>query len=653
MPRTKPSPALVLGLLLIGVVLGPALPRLHSHFLGIAEVDHFGTQWFYWFTERGLLEGHSLLHTDLFYYPWGKDVLTHTGANVLDALLAIPLRLLLGPVLGYNLFLLLGLAFSGWAFSLLARHFVACRLTVAFVSLLFALSPFVLYEAAEGRPTQAILGLIPLFLLQAWRAGERGGWRAPLWGGALLALLGYQYWYYAVFGGMVCASLGGWRLLRPPEGSGGRAAILARYAALAAVAVALVAPVAGPMLLRTELSAGAVPGLLDVGAWSLRQVAPVTQEGHRIALLGWQPLLGKASYFMQAEDGGQRLVGHQQTLSLAMLLVLAAWWRRPGRLDRGGLISALLVAALIAVGPMLAVGATVVPSPLYLLLAKALGVMQRLWWPARAFAFVDVLVFLAATVVLARAARLGAARHGAVLAGVALVFVTGLIRAGLAPFPTWDAAIPAGYRCLAGGEPGAVIELPYGWTQAHLYYQSAHQRPILGGMLERNPVFIPTEAQAFMEDNRFVADLVRAAGSGRVEPSADFEADRAAVQALGYRWALLQRDAYFTVNDHQGDDEVRALPQAQQTRLRRVERSLEGLLGSPVYTDGRALIYDLDPSASGQLPCAGALQEQRWPLDPEHRAPPPVSATSSVKPLPVVYLGAARAEGGGGVWGPE
>jgi len=636
-PR-KPSPALVLGLLLVGAVLGPALPRLHSHFLGIAEVDHFGTQWFYWFTERGLLEGSSLLHTDLFYHPWGKDVLMHTGANVLDAILALPLRLLLGPVLGYNLFLILGLAFSGWAFSRLARHFVDCRTTVAFVSLLFALSPFVLYEAAEGRPTQAILGLIPLFLLQAWRTAERPGWKAPLLGGVLLAVLGYQYWYYAIFAGMACAAMGAWRLLRPPSDAGGRAAILGRLVAMAVVAVVLAAPVAAPMLLRTELATEPVPGLLDVGAWSLASVAPVTMEGHRIALLTWQPLLGKASYFMQAADGGQRLVGHQQALSISMLIALAAWLRRPGRLDRGGLLAPLLLAMLIAVGPMLAIGTVTVPSPLYLLLSRTFGFMQRLWWPARAFAIVDVLVFLAAAVVLARATKLGPLRHAAVLGGVALVFATGLARAGLAPFPTWDASIPAGYRCLAGGDPGAVIELPYGWTQAHLYYQIAHGRPILGGMLERNPVFIPQDARSFQDDNAFVADLLRAAGSGQVEASPDFEAGRTAAQDLGYRWVLLQRDAYFTVNDHHSDAEVRALMLAQQTRLRRVERSLEGLLGGPVYSDGRALIYDMDPSAGDGLPCATALADDSWPLDPEHRAPRPTSATSSVKPLPIVYL---------------
>ena len=64
---------------------------------------------------------------------------------------------------------------------------------------------------------------------------------------------------------------------------------------------------------------------------------------------------------------------------------------------------------------------------------------------------------------------------------------------------TWDAYVPAGFRCLAGGAEGAVIELPYSWTQAHLYYQIEHGRPIMGGMLENNETFTPDEIAAWAD----------------------------------------------------------------------------------------------------------------------------------------------------------
>ena len=76
--------ALVLGL----VVFGPALGTLSSAFFGRAYVDAWGTQWFYWMTARAAARLEGFGWTDLFFYPWGKDLYLHTGGNVLDGLLA-------------------------------------------------------------------------------------------------------------------------------------------------------------------------------------------------------------------------------------------------------------------------------------------------------------------------------------------------------------------------------------------------------------------------------------------------------------------------------------------------------------------------------------------------------------------------------------
>ena len=94
---------------------GPHLRRLADDLLGYEYVDHYGTQWFYWYTERQVRAGAPLGHTDLFFYPWGKDVYLHTGSNVLDAMAAVPFRAMFGPTLGYNVFVLAGLLASGLA----------------------------------------------------------------------------------------------------------------------------------------------------------------------------------------------------------------------------------------------------------------------------------------------------------------------------------------------------------------------------------------------------------------------------------------------------------------------------------------------------------------------------------------------------------
>src|SRR5690606_24804090 len=150
---------------------GPALPVLGRRFLGLEFVDGFGTQWFYWFVEHQVRRLEGFGHTDLFFYPWGKDIYRHTGANVLDGLLALPFRLIFGPVLGYNLFVLAGLAATAWATARFALRFTEDRAAAWLAGILSACSPFVFLELIEGRPTQAILLFCVLALRYGWEVG--------------------------------------------------------------------------------------------------------------------------------------------------------------------------------------------------------------------------------------------------------------------------------------------------------------------------------------------------------------------------------------------------------------------------------------------------------------------------------------------------
>ncbi len=605
--------------LLVGGPLLVWLPQAGRRYPGIEEVDYYGTLWFYAVAERALSSGslQQFQSADLFFYPYGKDVFLHTGANVLDALLAAPLRWVLGPVAGFNAFLLLAAAFNARAFSRLVRNFTGDQLAVGIGSLWFAASPFVLYELAEGRPTQAIVGLIPLFLLQVWRAGSAPGWRAPALAGLTLAALGYQYWYYAFFGGVVCLAHGLWRAALPPRGVS-RAGVLGRHAGIAAVALALTLPVAGP--LAASAASGEAPGLLDTAAWNATMVDPVTREGHYVALQTWQPWTRQVGfYFLRAE--GAEIIGHQRLLSLVLLAAALLGLARPGRLDRGPVLAMAAATLWLATGPLLLVGDQWLPDPLYQWLAQQLGFLARLWWPGRAFAFLMTLLTLLAAMGLAWAGRDRRLQLG--LAGAAtLLWAMDLRASGLWPMPSWDASVPPAYRCLADpGTPGALIELPYGWTQAHLYYQTAHWRPLLGGMLEDNPAFIPEDMYWLMDENRFLQSILAVTNATR-EPDGWTPEEKAELYDLGYRYVVFQKDALALPG---GDETNEHLAGAQRTRLRRYRSQLRVLLGSPVYEDARHAIYAPwgDPS-----PCAPGAVEPATAL-----SPPRDSDTASVIPL--------------------
>lgn len=575
-PRVGIGPVIVL-VLACAVFIG-TLTGLTSSFLGIEYVDHYGTQWFYWFVEYNLKNGLSADNTNMFFFPWGKDIYKHTGSNVLDAYMAIPFRSLFGPVLGYNLFVLFGYALSGVAFYRLSRELSTDRVVCAVSAVFFTLQPYLLLELLEGRPTQAIALFPVLFFWALIRSGLRRGLAAPILGGVMLALSGYQYWFYALFGGIAALIHGIWRTIFPAPGAGGRAATLARHGVMGLIAIGLALPVALPMVLMTT-SGENVPGLLDTDLWSWAASPPITREGNRIGIFSWQPLRAAMGFLVIDNDGDERFLSQYIAVPWVSLLLLLLWFRRPGKLDRGTVIAMLVGLTIVSMGPVLLIGTSALPNIPYIYLVKSVSFLRRLWWPSRCLLFVILLLSLVMVQALSWLRRQPARVQAAGFAGLALWWAWDLNDTGTLPFPTWDATIPAGYQCLGKGDrSGAVIELPYAWTQAHLYFQTDHEHPLLGGMLEDNTTFTPPEFTEFRTSNPMVSRLLWGDPIGN-----PFDWDSRAedeVFELGYRYLVVQKDAFYHPADEDGP-----------SRLAVLLGSLHNAFGDPVYDDGRVAIY--------------------------------------------------------------
>lgn len=600
-PRWVDAAALCSVGLLLAVVWLPTLPRLARDFLGIEYVDHYGTQWFYWFVEYNLKNGLAPSSTNMFFYPWGKDIYKHTGANVLDAYLAIPFRQLFGPVLGYNVFVLFGHALTGLAFYKLARELTEDKIVAVVSAALFTLQPYLLLEILEGRPTQGVAVLPVLFFWALIRSGLRPGLVAPVLGGVLLALSGYQYWFYALFGGLAALVHGLWRTAFPVPGSGGRAATFGRHAVMGAVALGATLPVALPMVLATTGNTD-VPGLLDTEKWSWAASPPITREGIYIGLFSWQPLRAAMGFLVIDNSENERFLSQYIAIPWVFALALIVWFRRPGRLDRGTFLSMAIVLTLIAMGPVLLIGTSALPNLPYIYLVKAVGFLRRLWWPSRTLLFIILLFSLALVQALVWLRRQPPRVQVAGFAGLALWWAWDLRDVGTLPFPTWDATVPAGYRCLAAGDrSGAIIELPYAWTQGHLYFQTYHERPMLGGMLEDNPTFTPEEFTEFRTTNPMVSRLLWGDPIGT-----PFDWDKKAeaeVHKLGYRYLVVQKDAFYHPADEEGPN-----------RLNLLLQSLNLVFGNALYDDGRIAIYSPWHSP---LPCdPSTLEPDPAPVGP-------------------------------------
>jgi len=630
---------------MILVLLSEAVPVALTHLVGIDEVDHFGTQWFYWLVHLemfnpagGGLAG--LSHTDMVFYPYGKDIYGHTGANILDAIIAAPLREWLGPILSYNVFILLGMTFNVWAFSRLAREFTEDRITIWMSSLWFGCSPFIVFEVVEGRPTQAIVGLLCLFLKYMWRAGRSPGLWAPILAGLMLGIVGYQYWFYAFFGGVAALAHGLYRAATPTD-EVSSIRVLLQHAMIASVALLVAWPGAGGLF--TGAASGDVPGLLNTAEWTMSEMDPRTTDGTVVGLLTWQPMV-RWSMFYVIREGQTLMMAHQRTTSWVLLGLVCIYLWRPGKLRRGPVIAIALVMALIAIGPKLAVGSWWLPNPFYIYLVKKVGFLQRLWWPGRAYVILCILGGLACTMALLWARRRGPKVAAGMILGVSALMMIDLSRSWLLPLPAWDASVPAGYKCLASGPPGAIIEVPFGWNQRHLYYQSAHNRPIYGGMIENNPIFSPPEVVELRKSNSYLAQVLYKTGwtkpmqtwtlaekqklrhlpyqPGTINKDMDYlPDDKQALQDLGYRYIVLMKDAMVLPNDA-SENALRV----QKTRERKYRSALSKLAGREVYNDRRISIF---APWGGGSPCKGVDITRDKDRGPE----PHQNPTSSVVPF--------------------
>lgn len=518
---------------LIALLIG--WPALDGGALGHRTLDGLGSWWFQWFVGTSIADGTSPLQGTPLFHPYGKDILQHTGANLVDAVASVPLRHLFGPTAGWNALaigvLLSNGAAAAWA---LRRQGWSAALTAGAV---VALNPYSLYELAEGRPTQALLA--PLILAVMWASDEtarptRHGWIRV---GVAVAVAGYVYWFGALFAGLAVAALA---LARPRT--------LPAMAMAGGLSAILALPIIAPLFL--QLGAGEVPGTLPVGGW-WTALDLTTAEGDVMVLC----TLGSACDVGKQAAGAWTPVG--PATGLAFWIAAAVASLRDWRL---GLV--LAVAALLAVGPRPAD----VANPFYLALTALPG-MDRLYWPCRALA---LLVPLAA-IGVSELAR----RHPIAGPAVLLAMVTESAARDRLPLDTWDPDPPAALACIGDG---GVIDLPHDRDHEPLLLQTWHHQPILGGMNPRSRGQVPQPIQALRSDDVWLAALLEAVFNPRAEVPGEAVPSEA-LHALGYRWVVLRVAS------------IRSLVPTPDLHLRALEARLDQLAGTALVQDDALWIH--------------------------------------------------------------
>ncbi len=590
-----PSRALRWGALGIGLalvaVLAPVLVDPTARVVGSSSVDGFGTQWFFWFAGEVLAGRQPAGVTDLLFFPWGKDVYAHTGGNLVDAWLATPLRLALGPALGFDAWVAVVLLTNAWAGARLAAAFGAPPGWRWTAGIALILNPYVLGELDLGRVTQAWLA--PAGFALAGLVTMRTAREAAL-AGLSLALTALVYWYYGLLLATVAVLLAGWRLLLGPA----RPNALGTNALAALVAVLVALPFAVPML--TALDAGTVPGLLAIdGTGALAPLALRTVEGDAQGVYVIAPLLGAAGSLL--EEGGLRFNAgipalfrvHLAVAALGLGVLLASGGVSGAARRWGWVAGALLLALVVASGPVFVLGDRLIPNRTWIALVTELDVLRRWWWPGRAVFLFHLLVAGLVPVLLHALPR----RLGIPAGGVLLLVVVGLLRReALLPLSAWDATVPPSLRCLAAAPPGAVIDVPLLVDQKNLWFQTVHEKPLLGGMLLKKAAFVPEQFTELRATDPLLAAIERIGDrqyTRETTPAAP-EA-RKALAAYGYQYVVARIDAFWRPR---ADDDGTVTLVSEWSRPR---RQLLALLGAPAFEDHALAIWTLDgtPLACG------------------------------------------------------
>ncbi len=394
-------------------------------------VDGAHTVFIYAALARGLSGEGPLTQIDGFWFPVGRPLLD-AAWNMVDALLAAPLLLLLGPARGT----MLATGLFGVA-NALAGGFMGRRLggpgwpaVVGAVGLGFA--PFAWAEIHQGRPTQALLA--PLALALAAAVSPRGRGIAA---GLLTALSGACYWFHGLFlAPLVGLALLGSRSLRQGLGS----VLVAGLACLLAIS---------PFALWVFSRWGALQGTGGARAFRVPVAWP------------WQPGI---------VDGPSSELYLPLGLCVLAVPAVVVGSRRlavPLLLGVLALFSLSFGSSAVIFGRELAMPWSWLDE---------LPLLSRLWWPYRALG--------AASVGLAAVAALGAAtRPGRWLAPLCLlgVFAQVLDQPGrlpvsaVPPLPGWHAELP----------PGPILLLPAldpRTGKVALLQQADHGRPLVNGM---------------------------------------------------------------------------------------------------------------------------------------------------------------------------
>jgi hypothetical protein len=161
--------------------------------------DNFQHAWFLWHFAKAVVAGQNPFYTNLIFYP-NQVNLAWSTTDPLAGTLALPLSLAAGPILAYNLSLILQLALGAFFARLLCLRICRDEAAALVGGIVFGFSPFLLAHAL-GHLSLVTAFPIPLYALALARIldGDNPSWRDGVLLGVALLLTALAHYNYTVF----------------------------------------------------------------------------------------------------------------------------------------------------------------------------------------------------------------------------------------------------------------------------------------------------------------------------------------------------------------------------------------------------------------------------------------------------------------------
>jgi hypothetical protein len=174
----------------------PGSLSLNSGLLGDPG-DNFQHAWFLWHFAHALLHGQNPFYAHLLFYPTRVNLAWSTTDPV-AGFLALPLSVLAGPVIAYNLSLILQLALAAFCARLLCLRISRNQIAALIGGMLFGFSPYLMAQALQHLSLVTAFP-IALFALALDRifSTDSPSWRMGIPLGIALLLAALAHYNYA------------------------------------------------------------------------------------------------------------------------------------------------------------------------------------------------------------------------------------------------------------------------------------------------------------------------------------------------------------------------------------------------------------------------------------------------------------------------